>query len=173
MARPADDPSLGELVCLALVVQEPQHGWSLVRSLAPDSSIGRVWTLSRPLTYRAIDGLLARRWIVRRAAEPGAGAMRQPLAATPAGRRAAEAWLTRPIDHIRDVRTELLVKLVLLEHAGRDATPLLAAQLAHFAPAFESLRRAARRKDADVVDRWRYESSQAVRRFLESAGSTG
>jgi hypothetical protein len=44
---------------------------------------------------------------------------------------------------------------------------LLEAQLAAFAPAFESLARRARAADADVVDRWRAASSVAVRRFLD------
>jgi DNA-binding PadR family transcriptional regulator len=161
--------SLGEHVCLALIAEEPQHGWAIVRALAPDSGLGRVWSLSRPLTYRAIGGLLARRWITRKGKVPGDGPARQMLSTTSAGRRAADAWLERPVEHIRDVRTELLLKLALLERAGRDPRPLLRAQRAHFEPLFTSLARAARGRRADDVDRWRYESSAAVRRFLDAA----
>jgi DNA-binding PadR family transcriptional regulator len=169
VARDRAGVSLGERVCLALIVAEPRHGWSLVRELAPDSSIGRVWTLSRPLTYRAIDELLARKWVAQKQRVPGEGPMRQMLSATTNGRRANEEWLSEPVEHIRDVRTELLLKLVLHEQRGSDARPLLTAQLHAFAPIFQSLRRAARARNADDVDRWRYESSAAVRRFLASS----
>ena len=50
---------LAESVCLTLVASEPRHGWSIVKALAPDGEIGRVWSLSRPLTYRALDALAA------------------------------------------------------------------------------------------------------------------
>jgi PadR family transcriptional regulator AphA len=167
MAEGADGVSLGERVCLALIAEQPCHGWALVRALSPDSAIGRVWSLSRPLTYRAIDGLLARGWVVRKGAARGAGPTRQILSATPTGRRQNQRWLSTPVEHIRDVRTELLLKLVLCDRRGVNRGPLLAAQRRAFAPHFEALRRAARARNADDVDRWRYESSLAVRRFLE------
>jgi len=158
---------LAESVCLALVAERPTHGWSVARVLAPDGDIGRVWSLSRPLTYRALAQLVADGLVVESRTEPGAGAARTILTATPAGRRAARRWLRAPIEHVRDVRTELLAKLVLSERAGIDATPLLEAQQAAFAPALGTLARQARAADADAVDRWRHASSQAVRRFLE------
>jgi PadR family transcriptional regulator AphA len=167
MARDDDGISLAERVCLALIVQERRHGWSVVRALAPDSELGRVWSLSRPLTYRAIDGLLDRKLVVRKGQVPGEGPMRQMLSATASGKRAAHAWLAAPVEHIRDVRTELLLKLVLLRELGEDPRPLVRAQQAAFEPIFESLQHAARVSGADDVDRWRYESSIAVRRFLD------
>src|SRR3954468_21691290 len=121
-------PSLGEHVCLALVVDEPQHGWALVRALAPDGDLGRVWSLSRPLTYRAIDGLLQRRWIGRAGSKPGAGPRRQLLRATARGRAETERWLVAPVAHVRDVRVELLLKLALHTRTQRDPRPLLRAQ---------------------------------------------
>jgi hypothetical protein len=43
-------------------------------------------------------------------------------------------WLTRPVEHTRDVRSELLVKLALLDRAGKDPQPLLAAQREQLVP---------------------------------------
>lgn len=169
VARRDDDLSLGEAVCLALIAEHPRHGWSLVRELEPGADIGRVWSLSRPLTYRAVDGLLERVFIVRRGPESGGGPTRQMLSVTPAGRRAADRWLATPVAHVRDVRTELLLKVVLLGRRGRDPRPLLAAQREAFAPHEAALRAASRRAGADAVDRWRYESSHAVMRFLDGA----
>jgi DNA-binding PadR family transcriptional regulator len=169
VARVADELSLAEEVCLALLAERPQHGWSLVRELAHGGEIGRVWSLSRPLTYRAVDELRARGLIVDRGAETGEGPTRQVLSITPKGRREVDRWLAAPVGHMRDVRTELLLKLTLAKRRGRDPRPLLRAQRDAFAPHEAALRAARRRKDADAVDRWRYESSLAVRRFLDGA----
>ncbi len=169
VARAGDDLPLAEEVCLALIAEGPRHGWSLVRELAPDGGIGRVWSLSRPLTYRAVDGLLERGLIERRGAESGGGPTRQLLSVTAKGRRAVERWLSTPVEHLRDVRTALLLKLVLGERRGRDPRELLRSQRAAFAPHEAALRAAHRRGGADAVDRWRYESSHAVMRFLDGA----
>jgi PadR family transcriptional regulator AphA len=164
---PSDAPSLGEQVCLALVAQEPRHGWSIVRTLAPDGDLGRIWSLSRPLTYRALDRLAADGLITARGEEPGGGGRRTIWAATPSGRRRARAWLRRPVGHLRDVRTEFLLKYALCRQAGIDTDALVRAQLDRFAPAFAALRAAARGSD-DPVARWRKESSLATERFLRS-----
>ena len=163
----SDEPSLAEQVCLALVVQGSAHGWAIGSILAHEGDIGRVWSLSRPLTYRAIDGLVARRLLKRSAHQAGPGRDRVVLAATRSGRQQSQRWLNEPIEHLRDVRTELLVKLALLERAGADSRPLLLAQRTRFAPLFDRLTSSA--PDDDVVDVWRAESARAIRRFLERA----
>lgn len=162
----ADGLSLADLVVLTLLTEEPRHGWSVVRELAPDGPVGRVWTLSRPLTYRALDGLVARGLARPMATEPGRGARRTIVAATAAGRRRARAWLVTPVVHLRDVRTELLLKLVLAPRLGVDVRSLLREQERVFRPIIAALERALTAPDADVVDRWRFESAQAVARFL-------
>jgi DNA-binding PadR family transcriptional regulator len=169
VARAVQGLSLAESVCLALIVERSQHGWALVRALASEGEVGRVWRLSRPLTYRAVDGLVDGGLIARTAEVTAGGPKRQMLTATTKGRRRAERWLSTPVEHVRDVRTELLLKLVLGARVGRDPRPLLRAQLVAFEPMFAARRIARRRAGADDVDRWRYESSLAVRRFLESA----
>jgi len=135
-----------------------------VKTLAPEGEIGRVWSLSRPLTYRALTALAAADLIEPRGSEPGEGPPRTIWRATPKGRRAARAWLRRPVGHPRDMRTEFLLKLVL----GAPAAELARAQLAAFAPVFTGLQGAADADPADVVARWRLESAEATRRFLES-----
>jgi PadR family transcriptional regulator AphA len=161
------EPSFAEWVCLALVSQKVSHGWALGTMLAADGELGRIWTLSRPLTYRAIDGLVDKRLVTRRGQAAGRGRDRVVLAPTASGRRLANRWLDTPVEHLRDVRTELLVKLALRERAGLDSTELLAAQQAAFAPTIDVLTSSG--PDDDVVDVWRRESARAVRRFLEQA----
>jgi PadR family transcriptional regulator AphA len=163
---PRADRSLAEWVCLALVAEGPTHGWAIAQQLAPDGEVGRVWSLSRPLTYRALERLVGEGLVAEAGEEPGAGPRRTVLVATPSGRRAVRRWLQRPVRHLRDVRTELLCKLVLAARAGLDVAGLIDAQQAAFAPAIDALASRARSRDADVVDRWRHASSQAVRHFL-------
>jgi DNA-binding PadR family transcriptional regulator len=167
----SQDPSLAEHVVLALLVEEPRHGWAIVRELAPAGEIGRIWSLSRPLAYRAIDTLTTRRMIRATGTEPGDGPRRTILAATPSGVREVDRWLGTPVAHLRDVRTELLLKLTFSARAGRSSRSLLRAQRRVFAPIIEALARAAADPDADLVDQWRFENAEAVRRFLAHASS--
>jgi PadR family transcriptional regulator AphA len=163
----ASSRPLSEWVCLALVAEGPTHGWAVAQILAPDGEIGRVWSLSRPLTYRALDQLTTDHMVTRSGVEHARGPARTILTATPNGKRAVRKWLHTPIEHLRDVRTELLCKVLLCGRAGIDPRALLEAQQIAFAPRFDALARRARAKDADVVDRWRHATADAARRFLE------
>jgi len=167
VATPGATLTLAEHACLAAVRDGARHGWAIGSLLAPAGELGRIWSLSRPLTYRAIDALIERGLLVRRGTQSGRGRDRTLLAATAAGARAVDRWLAVPVEHLRDVRTELLLKLAFLQRAGRDVRPLLAAQRALFAPAIEALTTAA--PTDDLVDLWRRESARAVRRFLDDA----
>jgi molybdopterin-binding protein len=158
---------LAEWVCLTLITQEVVHGWALGSMLAPEGELGRIWTLSRPLTYRAIDGLVDKQLITRTGQAAGRGRNRVLLAPTSSGRRLAKKWLDTPVEHLRDVRTELLVKLFLRRRAGIENQPLLAAQLERFGPTIDRLTSCD--ADDDLVDLWRRESARAVRRFLDQA----
>lgn len=161
------EPTLAEHACLTAVRQGIKHGWAIGSLLAPDGEIGRIWNLSRPLTYRAIDALVERRLLTRRGTEAGHGRERTILYITAAGRRRVDGWLDAPVEHLRDVRTELLVKLAFRERAGLNRAPLLQAQQNLFAHTIEDLSTVS--ADDDLVDLWRRESARAVRRFLDEA----
>jgi DNA-binding PadR family transcriptional regulator len=161
--------SLGEHAVLALLAEAPRHGWAIVRELARDGDLGRIWTLSRPLTYRAMDTLAARALVRATGTEPGRGPRRTILTATPSGRREVDRWLGAPVAHLRDVRTELLLKLAFSRRVGRDPRPLLRGQQREFRTIFAALARSTGRPDADIVDIWRHESAESVRRFLAIA----
>jgi len=172
MARTrADDRLLlGEWACLGLLAEHPAHGYDVSVRLAPAGDVGRVWSLSRSLTYRALDQLAQRDLITPRGEERGkAGGNRTILAPTRRGRAALRRWLARPVEHFRDVRGELLLKLVLCDVAGVQTQPLLIAQRARFAAMIDQLAsdEAASRSTSDPVAAWRDESSRAVLRFLD------
>lgn len=163
MAR--SDPMLAREVVLALVVAEPRHGWALQRELSPEGRIGRAWSLSRQLTYRALDAIVEDGLARRSSPHDGGGADRVTVTATAPGRRHSRDWLDEPVAHLRDVRTELLVKLMLREQAGLDTAAFLARQRTVFDPLIERLRE---NEDTGVVATWRRENADAVRRFLDS-----
>jgi PadR family transcriptional regulator AphA len=161
------DLSLAEQVVLALAVAGAGHGWAMVRDLAPDGELGRIWHLSRPLTYRAIDTLADKGLLRRRATEREQGRARVVIGPTAAGRRVVQRWLDTPVSHVRDVRTELLVKLVLRTRAGLDNRQFLIEQRRVLEPIIEAL--VDRRAGDDLVAEWRAENARAVRRFLDRA----
>lgn len=165
--RAASDTELdlAGYTCLALVTEGVEHGWAIGSLLAPEGDLGRIWSLSRSLTYRALDQLVERRLLTRRGTAAGRGRERSLLRTTAKGRRIAGAWLDRPVEHLRDVRSELLLKLALRQRCGLPASDLLGVQRDHFAPAIESL--VAQGDGGDAVARWRAENARAVRRFLD------
>ena len=168
MATTAHAPlRLADYACLAAVGEGAEHGWAVGSLLAKGGDVGRVWSLSRPLTYRSIELLVERRLVSRRGTAQGRGGDRTLLRITAAGRRALTEWFEAPVEHLRDVRTELLLKLVLRDRAGLSNRPLLEAQRAHFGGAIDAL--TSDRGDLDVVARWRMESACAVARFLDGA----
>jgi hypothetical protein len=101
------------------------------------------------------------------------GPSRTLLRATPAGRRAFARWLTTPVQHLRDVRSELLVKLLLHQRLGRDPAKLVAAQRQKFSPLAESLEHRLRTTEGfeHTLALWRYTNAQATVSFLEMLAS--
>ena len=170
---------LGEWACLGALAQERAHGFAVGRRLAPDGDIGRVWTMSRPLTYRALD-ILARQGMIRIVAEePGAaGPSRVVLGPTPKGRAALRTWLRTPVSHLRDIRGELLLKLVLSELLGFGTAALLDAQLELFVRLRDTLAERVEPQGTGTVDppdpvaAWRRENAEAAVRFLTGLAGT-
>lgn len=163
--------SLSEWLVLCLICEQPRHGFAISRLLEAEGSLGKVWRVPKPVIYRALQRL-EHLGLVRTTEQQvtSQGPARSLIDATPAGREAAGAWLTRPVSHTRDVRSELLVKLALLDRAGTDPQPLLDAQREHLAPLADALH--ARLGDATGFDRtlalWRYETVSATIRFLDA-----
>ena len=158
------DMKLGEWACLGLLYPAPTHGFAIAARLKPAGDVGRVWSLSRALTYRALDQLADRGFAESVGEEPGiAGGNRTILTATREGRAQLRRWLAIPVEHLRDVRSELLLKLLIAEACRVNVAPMLERQhghIEHLATALNSQR------TADVVTMWRFESSQAALRFV-------
>ena len=123
---------LGEWACLGILYQGPTHGFAIAARLKPDGDVGRVWSLSRgphvPLAGPAeVRGYVTP--VGRSPASPAATARSSP----PPGRAGAlRRWVATPVAHLRDLRSELLLKLVLAEQCGIDVTDMLIEQRSRF-----------------------------------------
>jgi PadR family transcriptional regulator AphA len=164
------DLSPAEWASLALLSEQPAHGFAIARALAPDGEIGRVWSCSRPLAYRALGVLTEAGLIEERGLEASrAGPRRTVLGATRSGRREIDRWLREPAAHVRDLRSDLMLKLLFLSRSGADASELLVRQRTALQPVVEGLDDAARRADGfdRVLYLWRLESARAALRFVD------
>jgi PadR family transcriptional regulator AphA len=161
-ARLGNELLLGEWACLGIIAQRPVHGFAVAARLRPDGDVGAVWSLSRALTYRAIAQLEARGLVRPVGTEPGrAGGDRTVLAVTADGRRQLQRWLAAPVLHLRDLRSELLLKLTLCEQLRRSPRRLLAAQRTVIEPLVRV------QAGDSAVDQWRAEMAEASLRFVD------
>ena len=163
--------SLAEWLVLCLVREEPTYGLVLVGLLARDGRLGQVWSVPKAVVYRALQRLEAL-GLIRTVGEQRTrqGPVRSLYQATPAGEAAAGAWLSTPVQHARDVRSELMIKLALLDRSGIDSRDLLQAQLDRLLPvaaALDDRLRATTGFEYTLV-LWRHEAMTATMRFLET-----
>jgi len=169
MARTSEQQLLlGEWACLGILYPGPLHGFAIAARLKPGGDIGRVWSLSRALTYRALDQLTIRGYVEPIGEEQGiAGGNRTILAATRTGRAQLRKWLATPVAHLRDLRSELLLKLIIADVCAIDVSEMLAAQRVHIADMAQAISSQTDEHPGDVVALWRSESSNAALRFLD------
>jgi DNA-binding PadR family transcriptional regulator len=164
------DLSLTEWAVLGLVAEQPTHGFSIAKELAPSGDLGRIWTVPRPLVYRALATLTQRNLIEGLGAEASEhGPKRTRMRVTRAGKTAVDRWLSAPVLHVRDMRTRLLLQFRLLDRRGLDVRPLAATQLGQLTPILTALDDQAKTTSGfdHLLASWRYESAQAAARVLE------
>jgi len=167
--------SLAEWLVLCLVSERPMHGFAIASLLAEDGGLGRIWHVRKMVVYRAAHRLEQLGLIVASDKQPTSqGPARVPLWATPEGRQAAGAWLRQPACHARDIRSELLLKMALLDRVGADPQDLLRAQRSQLAPIASALagQISAATGFDQVLLQWRYESVSATLRFLDTLLAT-
>ena len=172
MADPGEQRlSLAEWLVLCLVREEPTYGLVLVGLLAREGSLGQVWSVPKAMVYRALQRLELL-GLIRTVGEQrtSQGPVRSLHEATPAGQAAAGAWLSTPVGHARHVRSELMVKLALLDRSGVDSRDLLQAQFARLLPVAAALddRLRATTGFEHTLVLWRHEAITATMRFLEA-----
>jgi PadR family transcriptional regulator AphA len=154
--------SLTEWVVLCAAAEKPTHGFAIAVQLGRGSALGATWCVARQqVVYRSLERLAGLGLIRELGRErSGTGPVRQLCEVTPAGRELVRAWLGRPARHGRDVRSELLVKLALLDRAGADVSDLVRAQRDQLVPIAGGLEERLRSAEGPerTVMLWRRES---------------
>ena len=156
-----------ERVCLVLITQEVSHGWALGSMLAPDGELGRIWTLSRPLTYRAIDGLVDKGLITRTGQAAGRGRDRVLLAPTAPAAESPGSGSRSPSSTCATSARSCWSSCSSGTGPASTTSRCWPRQAELFEPAIDAL--TSTHRDDDLVDLWRRESARAVRRFLDQA----
>ena len=168
------DLTTGDWSVLALVGERPTHGWAVAAQLARGGEVGAIRALGRPLVYHALERLEQAGLIRTAGLERGArGPHRVIYEITPRGRKAVTTWLAQPVEHVRDIRSVFLLKVVLSQRAGIDVEPLLVAQRAVIVPFVAWLE--AQLDDVDPLDApaeatqlyFRLETAQMIVRFID------
>lgn len=161
--------ALPEWTVLAVVRERPAHGFAIAALTARGGDLGRVWQMPRPVIYRALSRLEAAGLVEPKDVESGAGPPRTIYAITDPGSAAVDDWLTRPVPHVRELRSHLLMKLALLDRRGLPMAPLIADQRAALEPVLAAV--ATEREQATGFDAvllsWRHGNVLAALRFLE------
>jgi DNA-binding PadR family transcriptional regulator len=171
---PAADLTPSEYAVLALVAEKPVHGWALAVKLAKGGEIGAIWSLGRPLVYHSLERLEREKLIKAVGLERGdRGPHRVVFGATPKGRAALRSWLAQPVEHVREIRSLFLLKVVLSQRVGIDVEPLLVAQRAVVVPFVTWLE--AQLDDVDPIGSpgeatiiyFRLETAKTIVRFID------
>ena len=124
-----------ELTVVALLMEKYGHGWGLSDTLDHDGEVGAIWSVARPLVYTSLRRLETDGYIETVSIERGSrGPHRVNYGPTKKGRAAVRAWLAEPVDHVRDIRSLFLLKVVLSKRLGLDVERLLVAQRALLTP---------------------------------------
>ena len=171
---PGAELTPSEYAVLALVAEKPIHGWALSVKLAKGGEIGAIWSLGRPLVYHSLERLEQEQLLKPVGLERGdRGPHRVVYGVTPKGRAALRSWLVQPVEHVRDIRSLFLLKVVLSQRVGIDVEPLLVAQRAVLVPFVTWLE--AQLDDVDPVGSpgeatmlyFRLETAKTIVRFID------
>lgn len=162
-------PSTTEYAVLGILASGPSHGFAISKQLGPETPVGRILTVRRPLVYRALDRMVEAGYAEPATTEKGdAGPNRIILRITPAGGRQLDRWLLEPVEHVRDLRIEFLLKLTLLERLGRSPADLIDQQRRTLTAILAALDDPHPR---DHVELWRRHNAVAAAAFLDDLTS--
>ena len=156
--------TLIEATCLALISQGSTHGYDIAKRFHPDGDIGEIFTQTNPVVYRALKSLEAAHLVKSTDALGVRKQLKFALSMTEEGGRVLNSWLNAPALHIRDLRTEFLVKLHLRGLAGMKQPKFIALQRDALGDVLSQLLANPAR---NAVAMWRREQARAVARFLD------
>ena len=107
-----------DFAALGFFRERPMHGYELRDRLS--QGLGALWRIASSQLYSVLHGLEGRGWIDSHVESDSGRPARTVYAITPAGTRAFEAWITSPVEHLRDVRVEFLAKIYFLRRLSPE-----------------------------------------------------
>ena len=162
--------STTEYAVLGVLAEGPSHGFAISKQLDPTAELGRVFTVRRPLVYRALDRLVEAEYAEAVSTEKGAaGPNRVIHRITPRGRRRLRRWLREPVEHVRDLRIEFLLKLALIRRSGNSPVNLIRDQRSALGSTLMALDE--RSEPDDHVELWRQHNAAAAAAYLDDLES--
>jgi PadR family transcriptional regulator AphA len=116
---------------LGLVSIRPSHGYLLQQAFSESADLGAVIRVEAPTLYAALKELAARGLIVGHEVKRGTRPPRTVFDLTETGRAALEEWLATPVERLREIRLDFLLKLYFVRQRDGDAArALLDSQIA-------------------------------------------
>lgn len=163
--------STTEYAVLGVLAEGPSHGFAISKQLDSTAELGRVFTVRRPLVYRALDRLVETGYAQAISTEKGdAGPNRVIHRITRPGRRRLNQWLKEPALHVRDLRIEFLLKLTLIRRSGNSPLDLIRDQRTALDPTLTALDEAPSEPE-DHVELWRQHNAMAAASYLDELES--
>ncbi len=156
---------------LAFLGEGAAHGFRVAAVFAKEGELGRVWTIQRPQVYRAIEYLEARGYLSAVKQELGDNGLPRTLyRLTAPGQEALKVWLKTPVLHLRDGRSDFILKLIFTKRRELDDKPLLNAQHQHFSTVLKTYKTALERaaEPERIALEWRITAARAALSFLEN-----
>jgi DNA-binding PadR family transcriptional regulator len=131
-AIPREEPLTPvQYAMLGLLHKQPSHGYQLQRSFTEGSDLEGVVHLEQASMYAALKDLASRELIVGSETREGTRPPRTVYALTDRGKRALDAWLKTPVERLRQVRLDFLLKVYFARQRSEAAVRgLVDAQIA-------------------------------------------
>ena|SRR5215207_9398862 len=164
--------SLGEYTILGILRERPMHGYDVARHFAPDRDLPLVVPMEMSNIYAMLKDLQEQGLIEGDREVVGLRPPRTVFHLTPEAEALFHAWLEEPVGRMREVRSDLLVKLYFCRAIGAALTRrLLDAQIAASGAYLQRLTRLAGNALPESFERLVYNSkigaAQAAVRWLE------
>jgi DNA-binding PadR family transcriptional regulator len=153
---------------LAFIAEDTAHGFKVASAFTKQQPLGNVWYLQRPQVYRSLEYLKKQALVQSLPQEKGeSGPPRLRYQITKKGRQKLEVWLQTPVEHLREGRSELLLKLLFLQRRGNDTRIFLEHQKKVFQDIQDSLTERLNESGEHIIVLWRLHSVRAALQFID------
>ncbi len=154
MARIKSGLSTGEYAVLGVLRERPMHGYEVARRFAADLDLGLVLPMDMSSVYALLKELQEHGYIEGQREVVGLRPPRTVFHLTADAEAAFDRWLEEPVERLREVRSDLLLKLYFARTISGSLTArLLDAQIEAVATYRDRLAALAAEAEAGSFDR--------------------